>query len=117
MGKIGDGLQLYKIHNSRLPTAEEGLQALIEAPASAKRWRGPYSDAEKLNDPWDNAFTYERTPGQPGYKITPAGPDGEAGNDDDISYPETSKQAPEEAPVSVELQVPTDTGNVSETAE
>ncbi len=117
IGKLGDGLKLYKVHNNHLPTTEEGLQALIEAPASAKRWRGPYSDAEKLNDPWDVPYTYERVPGQPGYKITSAGPDGEAGTEDDISFPEGQKQTQEDAPISVELKVPTDTGNVNESTE
>jgi general secretion pathway protein G len=88
MGQLESGLRLYKMHNNRYPTTEEGLQALVTAPAGAKNWRGPYSEAEKLNDPWDVPFGYEAS-GARSFKIISGGPDGQIGaGDDDITYPE-----------------------------
>ena len=65
------------------------MQALISAPASAKNWRGPYTEADKLNDPWGNPFTYEAE-GVNKFKITSGGKDQEIGTEDDIVYPQPS---------------------------
>jgi general secretion pathway protein G len=86
-GTISQGLQLYQIHCNRLPTTEQGLDAMISAPGDSKCWRGPYLEPNKLQDPWGVKFSYEsdgRT-----YKIVSAGPNGTVGDEDDISYPET----------------------------
>ncbi|RZA10148.1 MAG: type II secretion system protein GspG [Proteobacteria bacterium] len=90
---VGDSLQFYKLHNNRYPSTEEGLNALVTQPPSAKAWRGPYTDAEKLNDPWGNAFTYEAS-GAKAFKIVSPGPDGEVGTADDITYPKDAAAAP-----------------------
>ena len=87
MGQLETNLQLYKVHNFRYPTTEQGLRALVERPGSgAKRWRGPYMDANKLNDPWDNEYQYESDGRE--FKITSPGLDGVVGNEDDIIYPD-----------------------------
>jgi general secretion pathway protein G len=87
MGVLEQSLQAYAIHNHRMPTTEQGLSALLTAPADAKSWRGPYTEPNKLKDPWDVAFGYESDGRK--YKITSAGPDGQMGTGDDISYPDT----------------------------
>ncbi|SME95474.1 type II secretion system major pseudopilin GspG [Pseudobacteriovorax antillogorgiicola] len=86
MGQIETNLQLYKVHNFRYPTTEQGLRALVEKPSNAKRWRGPYMDANKMNDPWDNEYQYE-SDGR-SFKIISPGIDGVVGSEDDIVYPE-----------------------------
>lgn len=86
MGVLEQSLQLYRVHNSRYPTTEQGLDAMITAPADAKTWRGPYTEANKLSDPWGNKFQYE-SDGR-NFKIISGGPDGTVGNADDIVYPE-----------------------------
>jgi general secretion pathway protein G len=86
MGVLEQSLQLYRVHNSRYPTTEQGLDAMITAPADAKTWRGPYTESNKLNDPWGNKFQYE-SDGR-NFKIISGGPDGTLGNADDIVYPE-----------------------------
>ena len=92
MGQLDSNLQLYKIHNFRYPTTEQGLRALIEKPSSgATRWRGPYSDESKINDPWGTPYEYESNGKE--FKIISPGPDGVAGNEDDVVYPE---EIPEE---------------------
>ncbi len=86
MQQLDQTLQMYKVHNYKYPTTDEGLEALVTAPGSAKRWRGPYTEKKKLNDPWGEPFGYE-SDGQT-YKITSAGSDKQLGTSDDISYPE-----------------------------
>ncbi|NDE14381.1 type II secretion system protein GspG [bacterium] len=86
MGVLEQSLQLYRVHNSRYPSTEQGLEAMITAPADAKTWRGPYTESNKLNDPWGNKFQYE-SDGRV-FKIISGGPDGTIGNADDIVYPD-----------------------------
>lgn len=83
-------LTSYKIAMGGYPTTEEGLQALVTAPASgAERWRGPYikTDGGKLPvDPWGSAYLY-RYPGTHNpdrYDLWSTGPDRKDGTADDI---------------------------------
>ncbi|MBN2437588.1 MAG: type II secretion system major pseudopilin GspG [Deltaproteobacteria bacterium] len=75
-------LKLYKLDNGNYPTTEQGLQALVEAPATgaqAKKWRqGGYLEKGKVpRDPWDNDFVY-LSPGMHGdYDLSSRGADGE----------------------------------------
>lgn len=85
-------LQMYKAHNYAFPTTEQGLNALITAPADSKRWRGPYTEEEKLSDPWGNPFGYESD--SRNYTITSGGPNQTIGDEDDIVYPEKKGEAP-----------------------
>jgi general secretion pathway protein G len=59
---LSASLQHFYVNMDRFPTTEEGLKALLEAPAGEEsKWRGPY--IEKLHDdPWGNAYQY-RCPG------------------------------------------------------
>src|SRR5690606_13805420 len=50
MGVIQQSLQMYRIHNNRYPTTDQGLSALIQNPGSSKNWRGPYIESNKLKD-------------------------------------------------------------------
>lgn len=87
MGGLEQALQMYRIHNNRFPTTEQGLEALMVDPGNAKRWKGPYVDSrKKLKDPWDNPFEY--TSNGTRFEIVSAGPDFEMGTEDDIYYPE-----------------------------
>ncbi|MBC7533519.1 MAG: type II secretion system protein GspG [Oligoflexus sp.] len=56
--KIGENLDFYKLHVGRYPKTEDGLMALLQAPSEAKNWRGPYIEADKLEDPWGQKLTY-----------------------------------------------------------
>lgn len=91
MQKIDSALQMYKIHNYRFPTTEQGLNALASKPSGAKRWRGPYLEKNNLRDPWDNEYAYE-SDGR-NFKIISPGVDGVVGNEDDIVYPEEEGDA------------------------
>jgi len=79
-------LKLYKLDHGNYPTTEQGLQSLVEPPATgipAKNWRqGGYLEKSKIpKDPWDNDFLYI-SPGTHGdFDISSRGADGEQGGE------------------------------------
>ena len=95
MNMLLQDLQRYRLDNNKYPTTDQGLNALLNNPGGdVKNWRGPYTEDNKINDPWSNPFNYEsdgRT-----VKITSGGSDQTVGTDDDITYPEAKKS--EQAP-------------------
>ncbi|HYH20197.1 MAG TPA: type II secretion system major pseudopilin GspG [Azospirillum sp.] len=57
-------LDMYRLQTGSYPTTAEGLAVLVEKPASAANWNGPYvKRKESLIDPWGSPFLY-RYPGQ-----------------------------------------------------
>ena len=84
-------LDLYRLHNSRYPSSEQGLNALLERPEVGlipKNWNGPYLRGNKLpEDGWDSPFGYISVNGNE-YEIISLGADGVDGGidlDADIS--------------------------------
>lgn len=81
-------LKLYKLDNGTYPTTEEGLQALVAAPASneaMKNYRkGGYLDKGVVpKDPWNGEYVY-LSPGSHGdYDLISYGKDGVPGGDDE----------------------------------
>ncbi len=80
----------YRIDLGDYPSTNEGLAALLTAPAGkAERWRGPYIEVPGNRppaDPWGEAYRY-RFPGtknQGGYDLYSVGPDKTDGTEDDI---------------------------------
>jgi len=80
--QIGQTLDLFKLEVGRYPTTQEGLQALITAPAGVSNWNGPYWKKNTLpKDPWTNEYKYA-SPGQHGaYDIWSYGADGKEGGE------------------------------------
>ncbi len=79
----------YRIDLGDYPATNEGLAALIVAPGTADKWRGPYLDVTggKLPaDPWGQPYEYRypgvKNPG--GYDLYSKGPDKVAETADDI---------------------------------
>jgi general secretion pathway protein G len=87
MSLLKTDLDRYKFENNKYPTTEQGLNALLTAPGGdARNWRGPYTEENKVVDPWKNPYGYEsdgRT-----FRITSGGVDQEMGTADDLVYPE-----------------------------
>lgn len=85
-GNISLALRLYEVDNSRYPSTEQGLKALIAKPSSPpapKNWKGPYLEEMPL-DPWGTAYEY-RFPGThppKDYDLYSLGPDGVVSEDD-----------------------------------
>ncbi|MDQ3235736.1 MAG: type II secretion system major pseudopilin GspG [Pseudobdellovibrionaceae bacterium] len=86
MGTLKNALDMYRLKNSKYPSTEEGLNALVEAPATAKNWGGPFVEANQINDPWGQPYRYELTAPR-NFKIISVGVDGQEGTEDDVVYP------------------------------
>lgn len=86
---ISSAIELYALDNGGYPAAQSGLSALMQPPAGASRWQGPYlKKAEGLSDPWGRAYQY-RVPGRSGpFEVFTLGRDnapGGSGEDQDVS--------------------------------
>jgi len=75
-------VDLYRLEVGAYPTDQDGIEALIERPAGAESWNGPYvRKREQLIDPWGRPFVY-RYPGEHGeFDIYTLGADGVEGGD------------------------------------
>jgi len=79
---IESALKLYYMDNSRYPSTDQGLEALVQQPndPTLRNWRGPYLD--KLpRDPWNNTYRY-LYPGRHGeFDVFTHGADGQPGGE------------------------------------
>ncbi len=84
---LENALDMYKLDNSRYPTTEQGLEALVTKPQGEPEPRNYKSDGyiKRLpQDPWGSAYQL-MSPGEHGkIDVFSMGLDGEAGTDDDI---------------------------------
>ena len=84
---LENALDMYKLDNSRYPTTEQGLEALVTKPQGDPEPRN-YRDGGYIKrlpkDPWGNDYQL-MSPGEHGkIDVFSMGLDGEAGNDDDV---------------------------------
>ncbi len=79
--ELEGALDLFALDLGRLPTTDEGLEALIQNPG-LEGWNGPYLKSSKVPlDPWGKPYQY-RSPGQHGdYDLFSFGPDGQEGGE------------------------------------
>ena len=102
VGLLKASLERYALDMKTFPATEQGLQALLEAPAEeggaamegegqatgTTNWDGPYLNSTELpRDPWGNDYQYEYPPthGTGDFPdIWSYGPDKEDGTEDDI---------------------------------
>lgn len=82
--QLSSSLELFYLDVGRYPSEQEGLVALVEAPANLEDWHGPYlKKREVLEDAWGAPFLYAN-PGQHGeVDIYSLGADKAEGGDDD----------------------------------
>jgi general secretion pathway protein G len=86
---IASILDLYRLEVGSYPSQQDGLDALLEQPADAARWNGPYvKRRDALTDPWGEIYEY-RFPGEHGaYDLYTLGADrseGGEGEDQDVT--------------------------------
>ena len=88
--RLGTVLDLYSLDMGSYPTTDQGLTALVQKPAGATNWTGPYlkSDVVPL-DPWSHAFVYRRPSERSNrdYDLCSGGPNGDATQRDMICNP------------------------------
>ncbi len=74
-------LQQFRLDVGRFPSTEQGLQALLAAPANLPKWDGPYLEKAVPLDPWGRPYVYV-SPGEHGdIDISSTGRDGRPGGD------------------------------------
>jgi general secretion pathway protein G len=72
-------LDQYRLDTGRYPSAELGLDALINRPANEPKWNGPYLRKGVPLDPWGKPYLY-RIPGEKGeFDLVSYGKDGQPG--------------------------------------
>jgi general secretion pathway protein G len=80
---IATALKLYEMDNGNYPTTQEGLEVLLNKPASAANWYGPYLERKPI-DPWGREYKY-KSPGEHrsgDYDLYSLGKDGTESADD-----------------------------------
>lgn len=77
---IASALELYRLDVGKYPSSEESLKALVERPADAPVWNGPYLRKQSVPlDPWGRSYQY-RAPGQHGeFDVFTLGADNQQG--------------------------------------
>lgn len=82
-----NALEMYRLDNSRYPTTDQGLEALVDKPSLdpiPRNYRDDGYVKRLANDPWGNPYLL-LSPGENGkIDLFSAGLDGEEGTDDDI---------------------------------
>jgi general secretion pathway protein G len=87
IAQLESALEFYRMDNSRYPTTELGLEALIREPSSGARnypTGGYLKKKDALLDPWDEPFQYQ-SPGQHNpntFDLWSQGADRKPGGDD-----------------------------------
>lgn len=80
--QLSAALDLYRLDVGRYPTTDQGLRALVEAPAGGGRWSGPYlAKAEVPADPWGNGYQYRAPGASGGFDLWSFGADGREGGE------------------------------------
>lgn len=83
VSELESAVERFYVQMDRYPTADEGLKALVEAPAGdEQKWRGPYIKSLR-NDPWGNPYQYAcpGTHNANSYDIWSRGADGKDGGE------------------------------------
>ena len=86
MAIVENALGRFYFDCGRMPSQDEGLDALLTAPADLEeKWAGPYLKRSELLDPWDNPYLYveEGTINAGSYDLISYGADGQDGGEGD----------------------------------
>lgn len=76
---LSSAIDLYRLETGKFPPT---LAALVQAPAGATDWNGPYLRKRQLpKDPWDRDYVYQSPGAQGPYDIYSLGADGTRGGE------------------------------------
>jgi general secretion pathway protein G len=88
LSNIGNALDLYRLDNSRYPSTQQGLEALVNKPAGSpepKNWNADGYLKNVPEDPWGTPYQYV-SPGTEGaYDLYSLGSDGQEGGEGDAA--------------------------------
>ena len=75
-------LQTYRLDVGSYPTTEQGLSALMKAPADVPSWQGPYLEDQLPKDPWGKDYVYKSPVSNlQGFSLYSLGADGKEGGE------------------------------------
>jgi general secretion pathway protein G len=128
ISSLMSAVDLFRLDVGRLPTQDEGLDALVASPADgASAWLGPYLARGTLpRDPWGRAYNYELDEANARFRVVSYGADGRpsgVGASADIIVESDAASAPTNAaavnaPQAMELQInPPPIGGVADERE
>ncbi len=86
IGELEKSLELYKIQNGHYPTTEQGLNALVNRPASQpvpRNWKKDGYIKRLEKDPWGNDYQYLQPGVRSAVDVFSYGADGRPGGDED----------------------------------
>jgi general secretion pathway protein G len=72
-------LDQYRLDTGHYPTAEIGLNALVQRPPSEPKWNGPYLRKAVPLDPWGKPYVYQSSGEQRESDLVSYGKDGQPG--------------------------------------
>jgi general secretion pathway protein G len=79
LDSLEKALDQYRLDTRHYPTAEQGLDALVNKPTNEASWSGPYLKKAVPADPWGRPYVYH-VPGARGeYDLYSLGRDGKPG--------------------------------------
>jgi general secretion pathway protein G len=80
--QLAAALDIYRLDIGQYPSTEQGLDALIHAPAGVSAWAGPYLGKSVVRmDPWGFPYRYH-SPGEHGpFDLSSLGADNAEGGD------------------------------------
>ena len=77
---VASAIEAFRADVGRYPSKDEGLSALVTAPADAETWTGPYlRGAKAIVDPWGKPILYQPADDEHDYVVMSYGADGRAG--------------------------------------
>lgn len=81
MARLSAAVEEFRADVGRYPTEQEGLKALVEKPAEAANWGGPYLEKKSLpKDGWKREFVFKHE-STFGFVIRSLGADGKEGGE------------------------------------
>ena len=87
IARLGSVLDMYKLDVGSYPSSDQGLEALVQAPAGVSNWNGPYVQSGQVPvDPWNHPYVYRDPSDREGhdYDLCSTGPNGNATGSDMI---------------------------------
>ena len=86
---LSKACKMYKLNVGSFPSSLNDLYANPTG-LSRTQWGGPYIEDPVAADPWQRPYTYGADELNDRVTITSAGPDGQAGTQDDVPDPATT---------------------------
>src|SRR5438067_10592116 len=79
LDSLEKALDQFRLDKRHYPTAEQGLDALVNKPAGEAAWASPYLKKALPNDPWGHAYGYRVPCSRNEYDLYSLGRDGKPG--------------------------------------